>query len=285
MTPSPKTEFQQSAAKHNGFASELFTIIAGPSKGELHVPKDILTEVPYFEGALRSGRFSESHNKTFILPDDDPDAISEVFYSSYGDQVSKASKLPELYSTSPYTHEERSKVYALVKAYITADKLMAFKAKNIFYEELVLYHRSRLVDPRNITLLSRSDLVQSSLFVFLICELATRFNTENQSQIFAWQAFDLRMPWFEEARQEMSREDLFWLLDAIDAMKGCNPPPSRSLMWRNGADIEEVFKQDADGQVLEAEEPYLHDPSTILHRLRQYCRGVRGSISEIGRDD
>lgn len=67
--------------------SDVYTLIVGPDKEILSVPKDILIQISHFNTALRSGQFVESQDKAFNLPGNDPKAVADVIFFTYHGQV------------------------------------------------------------------------------------------------------------------------------------------------------------------------------------------------------
>lgn len=81
-------------SQFRGFAgTEVYTLIVGREEKHLSVPHDILTLVPFFATALSSGAFEESRNKVFRLPEDDPQAVADLLYFSYTNEVKDRSSL------------------------------------------------------------------------------------------------------------------------------------------------------------------------------------------------
>lgn len=64
---------------------DVYALVAGGDTTNATVsfiPKDVLTKIPYFQAALRSGAFLESETKTFYLTEDDATAIADVIFFS-----------------------------------------------------------------------------------------------------------------------------------------------------------------------------------------------------------
>lgn len=83
----------------------MFTLMVGPHNLSLNVPEDILVKTPYFNGAIRSGRFIEEETKVFHLPDDNARIVADILYRTEDNPFSTQGLLD------------------WIRVYITADRL------------------------------------------------------------------------------------------------------------------------------------------------------------------
>lgn len=142
-----------------GFASEIFTLKIGPEEKQLNVPRDILTQVPFFSTSLSSGNFAESHKKSFDLPEDDAQAVADVIYYVYAGRV-------------PSLNLNIEAVHKYVRAYIVADKFKAEIVANELATQLICYHAEQPVAPATVQILLDADLHSKPLCDVLLKDLA-----------------------------------------------------------------------------------------------------------------
>lgn len=155
-----------------GFSSETLTLVVGPEAKQLFVQKDILLQIPYFRSALNSGEYIVSKEKTFTLPEDDPQAVADVLYFVYTNYVS------ELPSYTGDAAKESNAADACLKAYIAADKFMAEDIANSLLNELIRYYEKKTVSPRQIAILSAAGFEGSSLYKLFMRQMVWKIKDD-----------------------------------------------------------------------------------------------------------
>lgn len=161
------------ADPYHGFGSpDVFTLNIGPSQNQkqLMVPRDILTRIPYFETALRSGSFTESSEKTFNLTNDDPRAVADVIHFSYTGIV--PGLLHDVNEMGSILREHRHRATDYVKAYVVADKFRAESTRNKLGDALLRYMAECSVNAAKINILHDAGLGEGSLCQLLLDDAA-----------------------------------------------------------------------------------------------------------------
>lgn len=206
--------------KFRGFSSETFTLIIGPEARKLFVPKDILVQIPYFNGALSCGQYLESKEKTFKLPEDDPQAVANVIYFVYTNHVKKLDR------ATPTTIEEMQEVDTYLQAYIAADKFMAETTANRLLDELFEYHRRNLVCPKVIARLSAAGLEKSSLYKVFIEDIAYNLKYDHYPEATPGEASRAKIQndW-EGFCAQLEKEDLLKMIIAFKQAKYSGKEP------------------------------------------------------------
>jgi len=206
--------------KFRGFCSETFTLIIGPEAKELFVPKDILVQIPYFNSALSSGQYIESKEKTFKLPEDDPQAVANVIYFVYTNHVKKLDR------ATPTTIEEVQEVGTYVKAYIVADKFTAETTANRLLDELFEYHRYRLVCPKVIARLSTAGLENSDPYEVFIEHIAYSLKHDHYPETTPGETSQAKIQYdWEGVCAQLEKEDLLRMIAAFKRVKYSGEEP------------------------------------------------------------
>jgi len=152
-----------------GFGSaEVFTLTIGPLQEQLLVPRNVLMQIPYFRKALNSYSLAECGGKSLDLPNDNPKAIAEVIHFASTGNVPEVRELDNI--TSPYASKPH--VTGLIKAYITAHKLMAEDVANQLFYVIERYLKWGMADAGDITLLSQANLQKDRLYKIVVEEFA-----------------------------------------------------------------------------------------------------------------
>lgn len=142
----------------------------GPEQTELKVQRDVLTQIPYFSKALARDAFVESVELIFNLPDHDPTALSDVLWFTLVGEVPPIIEEDDPSDTTDMSEWEQVKSY--VQAYVAADRLMVDDIKSKILKRIVVYHRTTLVTPEVIVILSEEDHDGSALYASFIAQLA-----------------------------------------------------------------------------------------------------------------
>lgn len=167
----------------HGFGStEVFTLIVGPNKEKLLVPKDILTLIPHFKQALSSGLFAESQSKSFQFLELDVRAVADVIYYVHTQTVEK---IPE-FGEWP-TFEAFQSLQAHLRAYIVADMWNAKSTANALVDEIIDYHKGNSMHPDIITILISEGQIGTPLYELLLQEQAVCICHQ---AYLDWQEFD-----------------------------------------------------------------------------------------------
>lgn len=181
----------------------------------------MLEQIPFFNNALKDDTFREALEKEFTLPDDEPEAVADLLYFVYSEHV----KPIEYISGVPLSDKERSRVKAYIRAFIVADKYSAEATANRILDRLVDYHMSCVANPQTITLLSEAGLQNTSLYSFLVDEVAARIRNEIRDET----SNSLDQSFATDGSKlfgELSSSDLLAILTALMKIKKESKYPS-----------------------------------------------------------
>lgn len=150
-----------------GFGTETVTLIVGPEGERLHIPRDILLQIPYFtktsDDWLKSNEIS--------LPDSDPAALADAIYFFWTKDVPAIET-----DLIAITEREAANVATqYIKVYSVAHKLALGTMKKEIRKVLVVYHQTHLVHPRDLVILCELGHRESLLTHFLIAQSAYDF--------------------------------------------------------------------------------------------------------------
>lgn len=128
-----------------------FDVLVGPEKKRFSVYHDILTERSGFLKAARSSRWTEDPQKPTDLTDLDPEVFSHYLQLVYASKfVQPDAAVPKPSESGYQTAEEKaasaveashSRLKALVKLYVLADKLEDLTSANLIMDEFLAVHK------------------------------------------------------------------------------------------------------------------------------------------------
>lgn len=156
--------------------TDVFTLVVGPTKERLSVPKDILTQIPHFRIALSSGDFAESHSKRFELLEDSPKAIADIIYFTHSGRI----PLPE----------DEDSMRSYIRTWIVADKYQAETLANGMIDKIVAYHQNTVVKGKEIVILREAGLEDSLLFDLLLRVIAWDMSHSVYKSDFTFKGMD-----------------------------------------------------------------------------------------------
>lgn len=249
----------------HGFGDpEVYTLVVGDGKQILTVPKAILTRIPFFEKALSSSSFEESSTKTFTLPDDDPQAIADVIYCTYGGDINLIAK-----NHQEFAAEEREMLTArYLRAYVAADKLLAEETQNKLSDIIIQSLAHMRVTNTFLTILSRSGLRETPLYKLMVAELAVEAMC-GTSTVVSW-------------CDDLEKRELSDLVKALVTCRGSRGFPSAKAVQnlcelhkhvitekcrKTGEAEHEDGEEEEDDDVANLDSDYSTDPETSNMRL------------------
>lgn len=204
--PSPQLPTVNMMDESKNLTAKPFTLLVGPQKHKLHFSRGLLSQIPFFHEALIANTTTESAHDGFKMPEFDHRALTDVLYFHHSKTVN------EMDSTKKAGNESQGKevVKARVKAYVTAQKLAIDWIHKDIERQLVLYHQTHEVDPKNLIFLYEADLCDSILYKFLMTELGRSFSKNDFDKL------ESTLPGFTEMYEVMPREMLWYFLKATD---------------------------------------------------------------------
>ena len=194
--------------KYRGWDEETYILSIGPESKQLFVPRKILTQIPYFSSALKSGNFVESEKKTFHLPDDDAQAVADVLFFTY---TGKVEELPGAQDDDP-DPEVTTRIKSYLRAYIFADKCKAESTANDLASRIIECYDRKMVDPGTISILGEAGLHATPLYGYLLQAIAMDYQRGFYTMDNAISSDYEKSMNFEEACNKMSREELLRLV-------------------------------------------------------------------------